>query len=202
MKFFFCIFLFAQLGFVIENSVKSVDLQCKEWLNFQMILFILDDCDNGWIKNLSNDQVYINFIWVMEFLACGQKIGLILTKKKLLGFKEIGVVCVLTVKCQKIGVRKKFLNINKLIFSKEKIIHYFLKQKIDFEIPILALFVDLALCQFTKYSNFLEANGLRTLGEEISFTAGPKIYSHSQTFRYVRPKHIFSATSAQIFRFL
>ena len=43
-------------------------------------------------------------------------------------------------------------------------------------------------------------HGLRTLREEIAFTARPKIHSHSQIFRYGRS--IFSATSAQIFRYL
>ena len=30
------------------------------------------------------------------------------------------------------------------------------------------------------------AHGLQTLGEEIAFTARPKIHSHSQIFRYGR----------------
>ena len=45
-------------------------------------------------------------------------------------------------------------------------------------------------------------HGLRTPGEEIAFTAQPKINSHSQSFRYGRSIFCLSATSAQIFRFL
>ena len=63
----FCLIVFAELDFVIENSVKSVVFLCKEWLNFQTILFILDDSDS-WFKNLSNDYVCINLSWVLEFL--------------------------------------------------------------------------------------------------------------------------------------
>ena len=43
---------------------------------------------------------------------------------------------------------------------------------------------------------------LQTPGEEIAFIALPKIHSHSQIFKYIRPKHILSATLAQNFRFL
>ena len=45
-------------------------------------------------------------------------------------------------------------------------------------------------------------HGLWMPREEIAFTALPKIHSHSQIFRYLGPKHILSATSAQFFRYL
>ena len=44
-------------------------------------------------------------------------------------------------------------------------------------------------------------HGLRTPGEEIVFTARPKINSHFQIFRYSL-RHILPATSAKIFRFI
>ena len=45
---------------------------------------------------------------------------------------------------------------------------------------------------------------LRTPGQEIAFTARPKIHSHSTDIHIEcsKPKHILSAISAQIFRFL
>ena len=39
--------------------------------------------------------IYINVSWIMVFLACWYKISLILSKK-LMGFKEITVLCELT----------------------------------------------------------------------------------------------------------
>ena len=53
-------------------------------------------------------------------------------------------------------------------------------------------------------SNNAHSHGLRTPGEEITFTEWPKIHSHSQIFRYSQSIFctVLSATSAQIFRFL
>ena len=41
-----------------------------------------------------------------------------------------------------------------------------------------------------------------TDARRMAFTEQPKIHSHSQIFKYIRPKHILSTTLALIFRFL
>ena len=53
-----------------------------------------------------------------------------------------------------------------------------------------------------EFNLHMAEHGLRTPGGEIIFIARPKIKSQSQIYRYGRPKHILSATSAQNFRFL
>ena len=60
----------------------------------------------------------------------------------------------------------------------------------------------LYMCILSKIFGHFCNHGLRTPGEEIAFTARLKINSHYQIFRWVQPKHILSATSAQNFRFL
>ena len=53
---YLCLIILVELDFVIEKSAKSFDILCAEWLNFQMILFILDHCDHLF-EHLSNDDI-------------------------------------------------------------------------------------------------------------------------------------------------
>ena len=83
-------------------------------------------------------EVFFKFLWGM---SVHQKLGIILENK-----------VVQKLSLEKNG-RLNWYSSMKFFFEKNRLI--FDKIQIDFESTILAFFEALALCQFTKYSNFI-----------------------------------------------
>ena len=91
---------------------------------------------------------------------------------------------------------------------------FFSKDQSTFHPQVLSHTGRITLCHLDKSKTLIAQDqlfllrtlgwihGLRMPGEEIAFTARRKSTPTPRIFRYIRPKHILSATSAQIFRFL